>query len=493
MYTSSVPSPYFDGTLRKAAATMGMTTLRAEGIARSNVCNHSRCHVRRGTRALSTAASQLELAPAWKQEVNKRIAAHMRRKGGLAEAPHAPEEVRPETSVLAAQAAARVAARYAKAPRYSDVLAGEARAAVRAAEAASRAALEAQAAAEFVLAGLESGSVVEKPHALESFDGGSERATGWSWDTSGPAPAAEESMGRKPFEIRWEPDLPPHAAPPATMRATHGAPGAGEFAAGAENWWEASATARDAHHFSDEGDAAEVVEPAQPLPANLIEFPRELVATRKIRPRLAEGPLAAASEVPGQLSIFEVDPGSISTEPVASEIVTVPASEWTSPDWAGIKLGEEPGLDIDLGDDPLPAARTMEPASINLRMMAAVVDCSLMAGAFLGAAMVAMDKATDLPPLKEIEPSAILGLLAIIVVYQLFFFTLGSATPGMRWAHISLHTLKDERPTRGQRWVRLLSLLLSLLPLGLGLAWSIFDENRLSWHDRLSRTYMKKS
>jgi hypothetical protein len=40
---------------------------------------------------------------------------------------------------------------------------------------------------------------------------------------------------------------------------------------------------------------------------------------------------------------------------------------------------------------------------------------------------------------------------------------------------------------------RLLALVLSLLPVGLGVAWSIFDENHLSWHDRLSRTYLKKS
>ena len=36
------------------------------------------------------------------------------------------------------------------------------------------------------------------------------------------------------------------------------------------------------------------VEPAQPIYANLIQFPREMVATRKVRPRLAEGPLARA-------------------------------------------------------------------------------------------------------------------------------------------------------------------------------------------------------
>jgi hypothetical protein len=26
---------------------------------------------------------------------------------------------------------------------------------------------------------------------------------------------------------------------------------------------------------------------------------------------------------------------------------------------------------------------------------------------------------------------------------------------------------------------------------GLGVAWSIFDEQRLSWHDRLSGTYLR--
>jgi hypothetical protein len=39
-----------------------------------------------------------------------------------------------------------------------------------------------------------------------------------------------------------------------------------------------------------------VIEPVQLSHANLIEFPRELVAARKARPRLAEGPLYNAEE-----------------------------------------------------------------------------------------------------------------------------------------------------------------------------------------------------
>jgi hypothetical protein len=30
-----------------------------------------------------------------------------------------------------------------------------------------------------------------------------------------------------------------------------------------------------------------------------------------------------------------------------------------------------------------------------------------------------------------------------------------------------------------------------MLPAGLGMAWSIFDEDGMAWHDRLSSTYPK--
>ena len=52
---------------------------------------------------------------------------------------------------------------------------------------------------------------------------------------------------------------------------------------------------------------------AQPIPANLIEFPREIIATRRMRPRLGDGPGEAD---PQQLSIFEVDPNTVSTDPM---------------------------------------------------------------------------------------------------------------------------------------------------------------------------------
>ena len=243
----------------------------------------------------------------WKQEVNRRVAAHMNRKSPLVvEHDEAAQENRPNSGTRAAQAAARVAARYAKAPSYSEMLANEARVAIQAAEAASRAALEAQAAAQSVLDSLEAAASNETMNASGPelvFDRREEVVEQQPSLTLGPEQPAitdpAESHENASYAVRWEPELPQHMAAPATGRARSGA----EY----EGWRGTGAVMPYPEEYG-------VVEPAQPIFANLIEFPRELVATRKVRPRLAEGPLAA--EEPGaQLSIFEVDPGAISMEP----------------------------------------------------------------------------------------------------------------------------------------------------------------------------------
>jgi hypothetical protein len=63
----------------------------------------------------------------------------------------------------------------------------------------------------------------------------------------------------------------------------------------------------------------------------------------------------------------------------------------------------------------------------------------------------------------------------------------------MRYASVSLCTFDGQIPSRDQLRSRLGALLLSVAPLGLGAAWAIFDEDRLCWHDRLSRTYLRMS
>ena len=418
---------------------------------------------------MSSSASQLSFSPDWKQEVNRRLAAHRRRRGaadGDEGTPAAMAHGSPNGR--GANAAARVAARYAKAPSYNEMLAG----AVRAAEAASAAALEAQAAAQSLLAGLESVSdFVAEPADLQI-------------DVPALINEAPEAV-KRPLAIRWDVDFPvrpPEAAQGKEMR---------EFSAletALENWREAAFPARTQEEI-------EVVEPARPIPANLIEFPRELVATRKMRPRIAEGPHGGLLQPGEQLSIFEVDPTLVSTkaEPEAAAAEDL-GTAWAAPAWSAIELGPE------TTPETMPeaaaaggAAPELELGPLNRRLMAAVVDAALILAVCVAVAIFAAHGLTVFPGIRAVEIGAVATFVAVAAVYQTLFFTLGRATPGMRFAGLQLTNFSGQLPTRAERCKRLTALLLSVLPVGIGIAWAIFDEDHLCWHDRLSLTYLRRS
>ena len=225
-------------------------------------------------------------------------------------------------------------------------------------------------------------------------------------------------------------------------------------------------------------------EPASPLPANLIEFPRQLVAARRARPRLAEGPLreeADASPERAQLRIFEVEASSVSTEAVVESVV---------PEWHSLRL-DAPSAPraAEHPDAQISFALPVQVAPVSLRAMAVLVDGCCITTAWLAAIAVVANVSTELPSgLSALGAAA--GMLAFFVLlYKLLFFSLGDATPGMRYARIGLCTFADENPTRSSMRRRLFAVLLAGLPLGLGLAWVLLDEEGLGWHDRISRMY----
>jgi len=477
---------------------------------------------------VSTNSSQLTTESTWKQEVNRRLAAHRSRKG-LSVAPPEPAVNRPGVTSRAAQAAAAVAARYAKAPSYSQMQAEEARTAVRAAEIATQVALQAQANAHAVLADLHAASAfgaessplpparISVPQSASQI---SEPSGDWSWTPSKPvvnadgepayepvaeaafepvlaplpaslqSPLPHERLERQSLGLRWEPDMPTSSAEQDTARAAQWVENRSEtFDISPQDWWEPASTQMESLAVR----TIEPVEPEQPIHANLIEFPRELVAARKVRPRLAETLAGSVGSVTSQLSIFEVDPSAISTEP---ERPDVPVTA-VGPEWAGMELeAAAPAPYDDMDPDPEAESARSTPtiylAPMNRRLLAAVVDGALIAGTFLALAAFAIYALAELPGLRQVEIWTGLGLLLTGVLYLTVFTLLAESTPGMSYAGTSLCTFDDQIPTLAQRSGRLCGLLLSVLPLGLGVAWSLFDEDSMSWHDRLSRTYQRK-
>jgi uncharacterized RDD family membrane protein YckC len=447
----------------------------------------------------------VNLSQQWKQEVNKRVAAHMNRKAPLTGELIAVQDPKPNPASRAAQTAARVAARYAKAPSYSEMLAAEARAAVAAAEVVSRAALEAQAAAESVLASIEAASAAEESprtalHVVQP-------ETMHTRENMAHAVETEEFFTEPQFEPQFEPEFEPTfelTAEPARTETVQPAP-ASDGQGYAIRWepdmpalrrdQDAGRASQASGHPDFPGTEAEIgiIEPAQPIYANLIEFPREIIAARRVRPRLAEGSMAGQE---AQLSIFEVDPAHVSTEAEVEPVVaqtTVPV--WAEPEWSRMKLGAEPEEELYCASEPEPQVvreTRLELASVSRRMLSIAFDTALIGAVFVAAAAFAVSKATIAPGLRTMEVTSAIVLLAAAAFYLALFFTLGKATPGMRYARIRLCTFEGQVPTQAQRTARLAAMLISVLPMGLGMAWSVFDEDRLAWHDRLSHTYLRK-
>jgi len=431
---------------------------------------------KRGTGELSSPAIKPNAGLNWKQEVNQRLAAHKCRKESAAGNSNAAAPPHPSVNSRAAQAAARVAARYAHAPTYSQMLAEEARAAVRAAEAASQAVLKMHAAAESVLAELESAAAPEPVHpAVESRQSGA-TSSGTYFDSflgiERPVAATEARTNGGELKIQWEPDLPLRPSHPAASMA---------------HLPEQTALALGDWRGTIDYGEPETVEPAQLIPGNLIEFPRELIAARKARPRIAEGPLASEDDGRGQLSIFEVDPGSISIQPAPADA----AAEVQSSGWSKLMLDTEaiPSPAADAATDS--PTHAIDSAPLHLRAMAAMVDVGLIGAIFVAASFVAANNVISPPAMRTMELAAAGAFVAIWLLYQSLFLMFAGITPGMRYAGIALCNFDDRRPSRKQLRRRIWAVLLSLLPVGLGMLWSIFDEDHLSWHDRISRTYAR--
>jgi uncharacterized RDD family membrane protein YckC len=72
--------------------------------------------------------------------------------------------------------------------------------------------------------------------------------------------------------------------------------------------------------------------------------------------------------------------------------------------------------------------------------------------------------------------------------YGLFALANGD-TPGMIWAQLELMNFDGHKPDRRQRAQRLFAKCLSVLAAGLGLLWALVDEESLTWHDHISRTF----
>lgn len=123
------------------------------------------------------------------------------------------------------------------------------------------------------------------------------------------------------------------------------------------------------------------------------------------------------------------------------------------------------------------------------RAMAAALDGSMILMAlaifgiifYLAGGQVALNAKT--------WPVFIAVVAALVIFYELLWCIANGDTAGMRWARLTLVDFDGQMPRRKQRLYRLASEMLSLLAAGIGLLWALVDEETLTWHDHISKTF----
>jgi uncharacterized RDD family membrane protein YckC len=123
------------------------------------------------------------------------------------------------------------------------------------------------------------------------------------------------------------------------------------------------------------------------------------------------------------------------------------------------------------------------------RAVGVAIDLALVLSAF-GLALLVL----YLSPVSQFLTFAALPYLAgfaalLVLGYKLLWAMSEMDSPGLRWTSLRLLNFDGAPPNRRQRIERVAGGCLSLAAAGLGLLWALVDEETLSWHDHMSKTF----
>ena len=129
-------------------------------------------------------------------------------------------------------------------------------------------------------------------------------------------------------------------------------------------------------------------------------------------------------------------------------------------------------------------------ASIDNRRLAAVVDLFCLLFAYGGFLMLFGSLGGEFT-LSKLSAAVYTTTFAIVYLQYFALFTIfGGTTPGMMLRNLQVTSFSGEPPTPRQMLLRSMGYMLSAGAFFLGFLWAMWDEDELTWHDRLSHTYL---
>jgi len=129
-------------------------------------------------------------------------------------------------------------------------------------------------------------------------------------------------------------------------------------------------------------------------------------------------------------------------------------------------------------------------ASVEDRRIAALIDLFCLLFAYGGFLMLFSSLGGQFS-LSKLSAAVYAATFAIVYLQYFALFTIfGGTTPGMMMRGLQVVSFSGEPPTPRQMFLRSAGYILSAGTFFLGFLWAMWDEDALTWHDRLSRTHL---
>jgi len=129
-------------------------------------------------------------------------------------------------------------------------------------------------------------------------------------------------------------------------------------------------------------------------------------------------------------------------------------------------------------------------ASLDERRWAALIDAACLLFAY-GGFLALFGSMGGQFTVSKLSAAVYAATFAIVYLQYFALFTMfGGTTPGMMFRGLQVTSFTGDAPTPRQMLLRSAGYILSAGTFFLGFFWAWWDEDALTWHDRLSRTYL---
>jgi uncharacterized RDD family membrane protein YckC len=151
-------------------------------------------------------------------------------------------------------------------------------------------------------------------------------------------------------------------------------------------------------------------------------------------------------------------------------------------------LAEEHEADPEAPEEP--PSDLYPVATLRERRRAALIDAACLAFAY-GGFLTLFGSLGGQFTLSKLSAVVCFSTFAFVYVQYFGLFTIfGGTTPGMMVRGLQVASFAGDSPTAQQLFWRTAGYMISAATFFLGFFWALWDEDAMTWHDRLSRTYL---